>query len=93
VAYFGSGFMGLDSVEFVVFPFVLKRVIADNTVMSCVCVLAAVFAKGQTVTGPYRFLARYGGYVWLETSASVVTKSAFEEPQIVVCINHTIGYQ
>ena len=53
--------------------------------------LTAVFAKGQTVTGPYRFLARYGGYVWLETSASVVTKSAFEEQEIVVCVNHTIG--
>jgi len=55
------------------------------------CVLSAVFAKGQTVTGPYRFLAKYSGYVWLETSASVVTKSAFEEPQII-CINHTIGF-
>jgi len=44
------------------------------------------------VLGPYRFLARYGGYMWLETSASVVTESAFEEPQIVVCINHTIGF-
>jgi len=53
-----------------------------------VCV-TAVFSKGQTVTGPYRYMARYGGYVWLETSASVVTESTFEEPQIVVCINHT----
>ena len=60
--------------------------------MSVCCVLGAVFAKGQTVTRPYRFLARYGGYMWLETSASIVTKSTFEEPQVVVCINHTIGY-
>jgi len=51
-----------------------------------------VFSKGQTVTRPYRFLARHGGYMWLETSASVVTKSTVEEPQIVVCINHTIGF-
>jgi len=68
----------------------LTRVVADKRPLNgCVCLLCAVFAKGQTVTAPYRFLARYGGYVWLETSASVVTESTFEEPQIVVCINHT----
>jgi len=57
-----------------------------------VYVIAAVFAKGQTVTHPYRFLARYGGYMWLETSASIVANSVYEEPEIVVCINHTIRF-
>ena len=59
----------------------------------CFCVCdGAVFAKGQMVTRPYQFLARYGGYMWLETSASIVAKSAFEETEIVVCINHTIRF-
>jgi len=50
-----------------------------------------LFSKGQMVTGPYRFLASWGGYAWLETQATIVTKSTSDKTQCVVCISSVIS--
>ena len=50
---------------------------------------ALVFAKGQVETPPYRFLARRGGYVWVQTQATLVYGSSRDsnKPQAVVCVH------
>ena len=50
----------------------------------------SVFQKGQAVIGPYRFLAKYGGYAWLETQATVIYNPRTDKPQCVVCVNFVI---
>jgi PAS domain S-box-containing protein len=51
----------------------------------------SLFAKGQTITGIYRFLAKYGGYVWMETRATVIGDSQMDKARSVICINHVIS--
>ena len=52
--------------------------------------LFSVFSKGQTATGRYRFLARGGGYAWIETHGTVIYNPRTEKPQCVVCVNYVI---
>jgi hypothetical protein len=51
----------------------------------------ALFAKGQSMTGLYRFLAKNGGYVWMETQATVIGDSQLDRARSIVCINHVIS--
>ncbi|CAG9105503.1 unnamed protein product [Plutella xylostella] len=48
-----------------------------------------VFSKGQCETGQYRFLAKAGGYAWVQTQATLVTDKQ-QKPVAVVCVNHLI---
>ncbi|ELU17358.1 hypothetical protein CAPTEDRAFT_72408, partial [Capitella teleta] len=50
-----------------------------------------LFSKGQTVTGKYRFLAKDGGYAWVETQATVIYDTRTEKPQCVVCVNFVLS--
>nr|QOE88730.1 Hypoxia-inducible factor-1a m [Apostichopus japonicus] len=50
-----------------------------------------LFAKGQTSTGHYRFLAKEGGYVWLETQATVIYHSKTNKAECVVCVNYVLS--
>ncbi|KAG7298211.1 hypothetical protein JYU34_019022 [Plutella xylostella] len=49
----------------------------------------ALFSKGQCETGQYRFLAKAGGYAWVQTQATLVTDKQ-QKPVAVVCVNHVI---
>ena len=47
-----------------------------------------VITKGQIQTPPYRFLAKQGGYAWVQTQATVVSVSnQYFRSQAVVCIH------
>ncbi|KAF4084901.1 hypothetical protein AMELA_G00111290 [Ameiurus melas] len=48
-------------------------------------------AKGQVVSGHYRMLAKHGGYVWVETHATVIYNSRNSQPQCIVCINYVLS--
>lgn len=50
-----------------------------------------LFAKGQVTTGQYRMLAKRGGFVWLETQATVIYNSKNSQPQCVVCVNFVLS--
>ncbi|XP_048486071.1 uncharacterized protein LOC105384842 isoform X4 [Plutella xylostella] len=50
----------------------------------------ALFSKGQCETGQYRFLAKSGGYAWVQTQATLVTDKQ-QKPVAVVCVNHLIS--
>lgn len=51
-----------------------------------------VFAKGQVSTGQYRMLAKRGGFVWVETQATVIYSNKNSQPQCVVCVNFVLRY-
>nr|CAH0111076.1 unnamed protein product [Daphnia galeata] len=47
-----------------------------------------MITKGQIQTPPYRFLAKQGGYAWVQTQATVVSVSnQYFRSQAVVCIH------
>ncbi|KAL0969038.1 hypothetical protein UPYG_G00221870 [Umbra pygmaea] len=50
-----------------------------------------LFAKGQVSTGQYRMLAKSGGFVWLETQATVIYNNKNSQPQCVVCVNYVLS--
>lgn len=50
-----------------------------------------LFAKGQVCTGQYRMLAKRGGFVWVETQATVIYNNKNSQPQCVVCVNFVLS--
>ncbi|CAK1552316.1 unnamed protein product [Leptosia nina] len=50
----------------------------------------SLFSKGQCETGQYRFLAKSGGYAWVQTQATVITDKQ-QKPVSVVCVNYVIS--
>nr|XP_021192033.2 LOW QUALITY PROTEIN: hypoxia-inducible factor 1-alpha [Helicoverpa armigera] len=50
----------------------------------------SLFSKGQCETGRYRFLAKTGGYAWVQTQATVITDKQ-QKPISVVCVNYVIS--
>ncbi|KAG9265870.1 hypoxia-inducible factor 1-alpha-like isoform X1 [Astyanax mexicanus] len=50
-----------------------------------------LFAKGQVYTGKYRLLQKHGGYVWVETEATVVYNIRTGKPESVVCVNYILS--
>ncbi|XP_066502065.1 hypoxia inducible factor 1 subunit alpha, like 2 [Hoplias malabaricus] len=51
----------------------------------------SLLAKGQVCTGKYRLLQKHGGYVWVETDATVVYNIRTGKPESVVCINYILS--
>uniref|UniRef100_A0AAQ4RRM6 Hypoxia-inducible factor 1-alpha n=1 Tax=Gasterosteus aculeatus aculeatus TaxID=481459 RepID=A0AAQ4RRM6_GASAC len=51
-----------------------------------------LFAKGQVSTGQYRMLAKRGGFVWVETQATIIYNNKNSQPQCVVCVNFVLRY-
>lgn len=56
------------------------------------CICPAVCNKGQVVSGQYRMLAKQGGYVWVETQATVIYNNRNSQPQCIICINYILRY-
>ncbi|KAM9355130.1 hypoxia inducible factor 1 subunit alpha a [Pholidichthys leucotaenia] len=50
-----------------------------------------LFTKGQVCTGQYRMLAKRGGFVWVETQATVIYSNKNSQPQCVVCVNFVLS--
>ncbi|XP_068619326.1 hypoxia-inducible factor 1-alpha-like isoform X2 [Battus philenor] len=50
----------------------------------------SLFSKGQCETGQYRFLAKSGGFAWVQTQATVITDKQ-QKPISVVCVNYVIS--
>ncbi|XP_025105789.1 endothelial PAS domain-containing protein 1-like isoform X1 [Pomacea canaliculata] len=51
-----------------------------------------LFAKGQTMTGQYRFLARGGGMAWVITQATVIHNSRSQKAQWIVCVHYVLSH-
>lgn len=52
--------------------------------------LFVVVAKGQVMTGQYRFLAKTGGHVWMITQGTVIYNSRTQKPQCIVCVHYVL---
>ncbi|XP_040267119.1 hypoxia-inducible factor 1-alpha [Bufo bufo] len=50
-----------------------------------------MFTKGQVTSGQYRMLAKQGGYVWVETQATVIYNTKNSQPQCIVCVNYVLS--
>ncbi|XP_053334320.1 hypoxia inducible factor 1 subunit alpha, like 2 isoform X1 [Clarias gariepinus] len=50
-----------------------------------------LLSKGQVYTGKYRLLQKHGGYVWVETDATVVYNAHTGKPEKIVCINYILS--
>jgi PAS domain S-box-containing protein len=50
----------------------------------------ALIHKGTSVSRYYRFLAKNGDWVWMQTRATIIYNTK-NEPQYVVCMNYVIG--
>uniref|UniRef100_A0A4W4HNC2 Hypoxia-inducible factor 1-alpha n=1 Tax=Electrophorus electricus TaxID=8005 RepID=A0A4W4HNC2_ELEEL len=50
-----------------------------------------LFAKGQATSSQYRMLAKKGGYVWVETQATVIYNPKNSQPQCIVCVNYVLS--
>jgi ATP:corrinoid adenosyltransferase len=51
-----------------------------------------VFMKGQSKTGLYRFLTKKGGYVWMETHATIVGEAMSDHLKYILCVNYVVRY-
>lgn len=56
------------------------------------CYFFTVFAKGQATTSQYRMMAKKGGFVWVETQATVIYNPKNSQPQCIVCVNFVLRY-
>ncbi|XP_078000989.1 hypoxia-inducible factor 1-alpha-like [Glandiceps talaboti] len=50
-----------------------------------------LYAKGQTSTQRYRFLCKKGGYVWIQTQATVIYNNRTSKPQCIVSVNYVLS--
>ncbi|KAK7133237.1 hypothetical protein R3I94_015190 [Phoxinus phoxinus] len=50
-----------------------------------------LFAKGQATTSQYRMMAKKGGFVWVETQATVIYNPKNSQPQCIVCVNFVLS--
>ena len=49
-----------------------------------------MLVKGQVTTKYYRFLAKRGGWVWVQSYATIVHNSRSSRPHCVVSVNYVL---
>ncbi|XP_022103537.1 uncharacterized protein LOC110986180 isoform X2 [Acanthaster planci] len=50
-----------------------------------------LLVKGQVTTKYYRFLAKHGGWVWMQSSATIVHNSRSSRPHCIVSVNTVLS--
>ncbi|XP_034024543.1 hypoxia inducible factor 1 subunit alpha, like isoform X2 [Thalassophryne amazonica] len=53
--------------------------------------LLTLLTKGQVRTSRYRFLVNNGGFVWVETQATVLYSNKTSQPEAIVCLNFILS--
>jgi len=51
-----------------------------------------VLNKGQVLTDYYRLMNRHGGYVWLQTCATIICNAKNVDEQNIIAINYVLRY-
>lgn len=54
--------------------------------------MCAVLVKGQVTTKYYRMLAKHGGWVWVQSYATIVHNSRSSRPHCIVSVNYVLTY-
>lgn len=52
----------------------------------------SVLVKGQVTTKYYRFLAKQGGWVWVQSYATIVHNSRSSRPHCIVSVNYVLTW-
>ena len=52
----------------------------------------SVLLKGQVTTKYYRFLAKDGGWVWMQSYATIVHNSRSSRPHCIVSVNYVLRF-
>lgn len=52
----------------------------------------SVLVKGQVTTKYYRFLAKHGGWVWVQSYATIVHNSRSSRPHCIVSVNYVLTW-
>lgn len=55
-----------------------------------VCLPPAVLVKGQVTTKYYRMLSKHGGWVWVQSYATIVHNSRSSRPHCIVSVNYVL---
>lgn len=66
-----------------------------NTLIPVVCLILLsplVLVKGQVTTKYYRFLAKHGGWVWVQSYATIVHNSRSSRPHCIVSVNYVLTW-
>lgn len=56
----------------------------------CVFLLPVVLVKGQVTTKYYRMLSKRGGWVWVQSYATIVHNSRSSRPHCIVSVNYVL---
>ena len=51
---------------------------------------SAVLVKGQVTTKYYRMLSKHGGWVWVQSYATIVHNSRSSRPHCIVSVNYVL---
>lgn len=54
--------------------------------------LSTVMYKGQVTTKYYRFLTKSGGWIWMQSYATVVQNSRSSRPLCIVSVNYVLRW-
>lgn len=54
--------------------------------------LSAVLVKGQVTTKYYRMLSKHGGWVWVQSYATIVHNSRSSRPHCIVSVNYVLTW-
>jgi len=49
-----------------------------------------VLVKGQVTTKYYRLLSKHGGWVWVQSYATIVHNSRSSRPHCIVSVNYVL---
>lgn len=52
--------------------------------------LPVVLVKGQVTTKYYRLLSKHGGWVWVQSYATIVHNSRSSRPHCIVSVNYVL---
>lgn len=72
---------------------VAEVVLGNKTAVSCelsLSSLVAVLVKGQVTTKYYRMLSKHGGWVWVQSYATIVHNSRSSRPHCIVSVNYVL---
>lgn len=58
---------------------------------SKILVTSLVINKGQVLTYYYRVMCKNGGFIWIQTCATVVCSSKGNDEQNIICVNYVIS--
>lgn len=76
--------------EFLFLLFFLFLSVFTQSIFYFSIFLSTVLCKGQVTTKYYRFLSKGGGWVWMQSYATIVHNSRSSRPHCIVSVNYVL---